>query len=79
MNTNYATERVTAAIQNHLITVDAVPPTREATRLAGEITELVWSELGNAGLNRETLENLFVAANSKRPARRAKHELRVGS
>jgi hypothetical protein len=65
MSTNYATERVTAAIQKHLLTVDAVPPTREATRLASEITELVWFELGNAGLNRETLENFFVAANSK--------------
>jgi hypothetical protein len=61
MSTNYATERVSAAIQKHLTTIDAVPPTQEATRLANEITELVWSELGNAGLSRETLENLFVA------------------
>ena len=61
MSTNYATERLSAAIQKHLLTVDAVPPTREATRLANEITEVVWSELGNAGLSREALENLFVA------------------
>ncbi len=65
MSTNYATERVTAAIQKHLTTVEAVPPNKEATRLAGDITEIVWSELGDAGLSRETLENLFVAANSK--------------
>lgn len=65
MNTNYATERVAAAIQKHLTTVDAIPPTQEATRLASEITELVWSELGDAGLSRETLENLFVAATRK--------------
>ena len=65
MNTNYATERVTAAIQQHLTTVGAIPPNQEAKRLASEITELVWSELGNAGLSRETLENLFVAANSR--------------
>jgi hypothetical protein len=61
MSTNYATERVSAAIQKHLTTVDAIPPTQEATRLATEITELVWTELGNDGLSRETLENLFVA------------------
>ena len=61
MSTKYATERVSAAIQKHLLSVDAVPPTREATRLANEITEVVWTELGNAGLSRDTLENLFVA------------------
>lgn len=64
MNTNYATEKVTAAIQKHLTTIDAVAP-QEATRLAGEITEIVWSELGYAGLSRETLETFFVAANPR--------------
>ena len=61
MTTNYATARVSAAIQKHLITVDAVPPTQEATRLANEITEVVWTELSNAGLSRTALENLFAA------------------
>jgi hypothetical protein len=65
VNTNYATEKVTAVIQRHLTTVDAIPPTQEATRLASQITALVWSELGNAGLSEETLENLFLAANPK--------------
>ena len=65
MNTNYATERVTAAIQKHLTTAGGFPPDQEATRLASEITELVWSELAAAGLSRETLENYFVATNTK--------------
>jgi hypothetical protein len=68
MNTNYATERVTAAIQKHLTTAGGIPPNQEATPLASEITELVWSELAAAGLSRETLENYFVAANSKAKA-----------
>jgi hypothetical protein len=65
MSTNYATEKVTAAIRNHLITIDAVPPTTEATRLASEITEVVWTELSNAGLSRGALENLFASAYGK--------------
>jgi hypothetical protein len=68
MSTSYATEKVTAAIRNHLITVDAVPPTMEATRLASEITEIVWSELRNAGLSRGALENLFASASGKTKA-----------
>jgi hypothetical protein len=65
MNTNYATEKVTAAIQKHLTSIDVVASSQEATRLAGEITEIVWSELGNAGLSKETLETFFVAANPR--------------
>jgi hypothetical protein len=54
-----------AAIQEHLINVDATPPTREATRLANEITEIVWTELNEVGLTRETLEGFFVATNRR--------------
>lgn len=61
MSTNYATERVSAAIQQHLLNRDVIPPTKESTRLAGEITEIVWTELNNVGLTRETLENFFAA------------------
>ena len=68
MSTNYATEKVTAAIKRHLITVDAIPPTMEVTRLAGEITEVVWTELSNAGLSREAVENLFASASAKTKA-----------
>jgi hypothetical protein len=65
MNENYATERVAAAIQKHLINVDVAPPTWEATRLANEITEIVLSELNAVGLTRETLEGFFVATNRR--------------
>lgn len=61
MNTNYATEKVAAAIQKHLTRIEAVD-LQDATRLAGEITGIVWAELTNAGLTRETLETHFVAA-----------------
>ena len=64
MSTNYATERVTAAIQKHLMNLDVIPPAKESARLATEITEVVWKELSYAGLSRETLENFF-AHNTK--------------
>ena len=64
MSTNYATERVTAAIQEYLMNLDVIPPAKESARLATEITEVVWAELGHAGLSREILENYF-AANAK--------------
>jgi hypothetical protein len=65
MSENYATERVAAAIQKYLINFDVIPPTREATRLANEITEVVWAELNEAGLSRETLEGFFVATDRR--------------
>jgi hypothetical protein len=69
MSTNYATEKVTAAIKNHLITVDAIPPNTGVTRLASELTEIVWTELSNAGLSREAVEHLFAPAAAKTKAR----------
>lgn len=62
MGTNYVTEKLTAAIKNHLITIEAIPPIAEPIRLASELTEVVWTELSNAGLSREALENLFASA-----------------
>ena len=60
MSTNYAVETVSGAIQKHLMNLDLVPPTKESAQLATEITEVVWTELGNVGLTREALENFFV-------------------
>jgi len=68
MSTNYATEKVTAAIKNHLINVHAIPPNTEATRLASELTEIVWTELSNAGLSRPALEHLFAPYSAKTKA-----------
>ncbi len=68
MSTNYVTEKMTAAIKNHLVTVDAIPPTAEPTRLASELTEVVWTELSNAGLSRAAVENLFASASAKTKA-----------
>ena len=62
MPTNYANEKLTTAIKVHLLNVDAVPPTREASKLAGELAQVCLSELKTAGLGAETIENLFVPA-----------------
>ena len=61
MSTNYATESVSSAIWKHLMSLDVVPPTKESARLATEITEVVWAELGYVGLSKETLESFFTA------------------
>ena len=62
MTTRFASEKLTLAIRSHLIDVDAILPTSEATRLASEITEVVLVELSYAGLSREGLEHLFASA-----------------
>jgi hypothetical protein len=64
MITNYATETLSAAIHTHLTNLEDVPPTKESVRLATEITEVVWTELSEAGLSREAVEKLF-AKNTK--------------
>jgi hypothetical protein len=69
MGTNYATERVSAAIQQHLLNLDVIPPTKESKRLANEITEIVWTELNNVGLTRETLENFFANTRTRAQGR----------
>ena len=65
MSANYATERITTAIRNHLLTVDAIPPNTETNRLASDITEVVWGELTGVGLSRDAVENLFISASNK--------------
>jgi hypothetical protein len=56
MSTNYATERMSSAIQKHLLSLDLIPPTKESAQLATEITEVVWTELGFVGLSRDSGE-----------------------
>jgi hypothetical protein len=69
MATNYANEKLTIAIRNHLLSVDAVPPTAEASKLAGELAEVCLTELNTAGLGSETVENLFAPSGFKAKAR----------
>jgi hypothetical protein len=69
MATNYANEKLTTAIRNHLLSVDAVPPTAEASKLAGELAEVCLTELNTAGLGSETVENLFAPSAFKAKAR----------
>ncbi len=67
MATNYANEKLSTAIRDHLLSVDAVPPNAEASRLAGELAQICLTELKTAGLGSATVENLFAP-----PALRAK-------
>jgi hypothetical protein len=69
MATNYADEKLTTAIRNHLLSVDAVPPTAEAAKLAGELAKVCLTELNTAGLGSETVENLFAPSPFKAKAR----------
>ena len=71
MATNYANQKLTTAIRNHLLTVDAVPPTAEASRLAGELARVCLTELDTAGLSSETVEDFFAPSAFKAKARGA--------
>ncbi len=62
METNYAAERLTTAIKNHLLTVDAMPPSTEVPRLAGELAQVCLSELNTVGVATETIDHLFAPA-----------------
>jgi hypothetical protein len=46
------------AIRNHLMEVDALPPTMALSELAGEITDVVFAELSNIGITKETIETV---------------------
>jgi hypothetical protein len=69
MATNYANEKLTTAIKNHLLSVDALPPTAEVSKLAGELAQICLTEFKTAGLGSETVENLFTPAGFKAKAR----------
>ncbi len=73
MNTRYTTERLTLAIREYLMDVDALPPRSAVTRLAVEITAVVLRELNSAGLSTEGLEHLFASANEKPKVRANAH------
>ena len=62
MSTNYANEKLANAIRDHLLDVDAVPPTAEASKLARELAQICLRELNLAGLRSETVERLFAPA-----------------
>lgn len=60
MSTTYATlnTNITKGIRNHLMEVDALPPTLVLSALASEIAEIVFAELSNVGLTKETIDGL---------------------
>jgi len=69
MVTNYANEKLTAAIKNHLLSVDAIPRTAEASKLAGDLADVCLSVLYSAGFGREAIEHLFAPPAFKATAR----------
>ena len=67
--TTYANDKLTAALSNHLLKVDAVRPTAEATKLAGELAQVCLTELKTVGLGSQAVENLFARSPSKAKTR----------
>ena len=62
MTTKYANQRLATAIRDHLLNVDAVPPTAEASRLASELAQVCLTELKIAGLRIDKVEDLFASS-----------------
>ena len=60
MFTTYTTLNVniTKAIRNHLMDVDALPPTMAMAELANEISDLVFAEMNNAGLTKAAIDSI---------------------
>ena len=71
MTTKYANQKLATAIRDHLLNVDAVPPTAEASRLAGELAQVCLTELKIAGLRIDKVEDLFASSADKAKARGA--------
>ena len=69
MSATYANEKLAAAIKNHLLRVDAVPPTTEVLKLSGDLARVCLTELNTAGLLTESIENLFAPSVMKARAR----------
>ena len=63
MFTTYAalSTKITKAIRNHLMEVDALPPTMALAELANEITDVVFAEMHNVGLTKETIDRVATA------------------
>ena len=60
MSTTYATlnTNITKRIRNHLMDVDALPPTLALAALASEITDIVFAEMNTAGLTKEAIDSI---------------------
>ena len=58
MSTTYTTLRANLkkAIRNHLMDVDALPPTMALAELANEITDVVFAEMDNVGLTKDAID-----------------------
>ena len=69
MATTYANEKLTTAIKNHLLSVDAIPPTTEVSKLSGDLARICLTELNTAGLLTEGIENLFAPSVLKATSR----------
>jgi hypothetical protein len=59
MVTNYANKKLTTAIKNHLLSVDAIQPKAEVSKLAGDLAQVCLTELNSAGMEGDTIEELF--------------------
>ena len=59
MATNYANHKLTTAFKNHLLSVDAIPPGAELSKLASELAQVCLTELDSAGMEGDTVEELF--------------------
>jgi hypothetical protein len=44
-------QKITAGIAQHLLTIDLLPPTTNVTDLAGELTQVVFDHLQEAGVD----------------------------
>jgi hypothetical protein len=75
LNTN-----VRKAIRNHLMEVDALPPTMALSELASELTELVFAEMSGAGLTKEAIESFdrLSSTDQKTTRKRGLNRIPVG-
>jgi len=67
MFTTYATlnTNITKAVRNHLMDVDALPPTMALAELANEITDLVFAEMNKVGLTKEAIDSVSKVEHSR--------------
>ena len=68
MATNYATEKLTKAIKKYLSGVHALTPTTDLSKLAGELAQVCLTELNSAGMESDTIEELFAPQSFKATA-----------
>lgn len=60
LNTN-----ITKAIRNHLMDVDALPPTMALAELANEISDIVFAEMNKVGLTKEAIDSVAKVEHSR--------------